>query len=63
MWTTYGEQAGSCWAHGFKGSRSVEGTPGYPASVKVVGTRGRLSKDVRAFEAAHSRIRATLDMV
>ena len=45
MRTTSGEGAGSCWAHSFKGSRSVEGTPGYAASVKAVGTRGRLRKD------------------
>ena len=59
MWTTSGEGAGSCWAHSFKGSMSVEGTPGYTAFVKTVGTRGRLRKDVRAFEAAGT----TLDMV
>ena len=63
MWTTSGEGAGSCWAHSFKGSRSGEGTPGYAASVKAVGTRGRLRKDVRAFVAAGCRPRATLDMV
>ena len=63
MWTTSGEGAGSCWAHSFKGSRSVEGTHGYAASVKAVGTRGRLRKDVRAFEAAGSRPEATLEMV
>ena len=27
MWTTSREGAGSCWAHCFKGSRSVKGTP------------------------------------
>ena len=63
MWTTSGEGAGSYWAHNFKGSRSVEGTPGYAASVKAVSTRGRLRKDVRAFEATGSRRGATLDMV
>ena len=63
MWTTSGEGAGSCWAHSFKGSRSVEGTPGYAASVEAVGTRGRLRKDVRAFDAAGSRLEATLEMV
>ena len=63
MCTTSGEGARSCWAHNFKGSSSVEGTPGYAASVKAVGTRGRLRKDVRAFEAASSRPGAILDMV
>ena len=63
MWTTSGEGAGSCWAHSFKGSRSVEGTPGYAASVKAVGTRGRLRKDARAFEAAGSKPGTTIDMV
>ena len=63
MWTISGEGAGSCWTHSFKGSRSVEGTPGYAASVKAVGTRGRLRKDARAFEAAGSEPGTTLDMV
>ena len=63
MWTTSGEGAGSCWAHNFKGSRFVEGTPGYAACVKAVGTWGQLRKDVRAFEAASSRPGGTLDMV
>ena len=63
MWTTSKEGAESCWADSFKGSRSVEGTPGYAASVKAVGTRGRPRKDVRAFEAAGSRLGVTLDMV
>ena len=63
MWTTSREGARSCWAHSFKGSRSVEGSPGYAASVKAVGTRGRLRKDARAFEAAGSRPGTTLDMV
>ena len=63
MWTTSGEGAWSCWAHGFQGSRSLEGIPGYAASMKAVGTRGRLRNDARDFEAAGSRPRTTLDMV
>ena len=50
MWTTFGEGAGSCWAHNFKGSRSVEGTPGYAASVKATEER-RESLSSRSFQA------------
>ena len=47
----------------FQRLQVVEGNPGHAASVKAVGTRGPLRKDVRALEAAGSRPGATLDMV